>query len=176
MRRPLCFASGAHFHSCLFGLCGSINSRWHHERNFGIDALVSGTGADDLCRDVGRSLLSIVQARSEFANFVRPTIRGLGHARIVFPSISRPIIENLVSIPSGADIQMTQREAVNDAWDLPKEATMDAFVGRHLNGQAIPLWNALSNGSGTSLFNRWGIKLQNRCRRPTLRGGCNVIS
>ena len=50
---------------------------------------------------------------------------------IVLPSISRPIIENSVSIPSGADIQMTQREAVNDAWDLPKEATMEAFVGRH---------------------------------------------
>ena len=32
---------------------------------------------------------------------------------IVLPSISRPIIENSVSIPSGADIQMTQREAVN---------------------------------------------------------------
>jgi ABC-2 type transport system permease protein len=31
---------------------------------------------------------------------------------------------------------MTQREAVNDAWDLPKAATMDAFVERH------PQWAA----------------------------------
>ena len=34
-------------------------------------------------------------------------------------------------MPDGGDILLTQREAVNDAWDLPKSATMDPFVERH---------------------------------------------
>ena len=93
--------------------------------------MVSGTGADDLCRDVGRSLLSIVKRDQNSPTLLGQLLGVWVMLAIVFPSISRPIIENSVSIPSGADIQMTQREAVNDAWDLPKEATMDAFVGRH---------------------------------------------
>jgi ABC-2 type transport system permease protein len=43
----------------------------------------------------------------------------------------RAAIDRAVPLPSGADIIMTQREAVNDAWDLPKAATMDAFVEHH---------------------------------------------
>jgi ABC-2 type transport system permease protein len=39
-------------------------------------------------------------------------------------------------MPPGGAILMTQREAVNDAWDLPKAATMQAFVARH------PEWSA----------------------------------
>jgi ABC-2 type transport system permease protein len=34
-------------------------------------------------------------------------------------------------IPSGAEIILTQRETVNQAWDLPKSKTMDAFIERH---------------------------------------------
>jgi ABC-2 type transport system permease protein len=47
-------------------------------------------------------------------------------------------IDRAVPLPSGADIIMTQREAVNDAWDLPKATTMAAFVERH------PQWAAHS--------------------------------
>ena len=50
---------------------------------------------------------------------------------IVVPTTGRLFIQYAVPVPSGADIQMTQREAVNDAWDLPKEVTMQAFVERH---------------------------------------------
>ena len=50
---------------------------------------------------------------------------------IVVPTTGRLFIQYAVPVPSGANIQMTQREAVNDAWDLPKEVTMQAFVERH---------------------------------------------
>ena len=49
----------------------------------------------------------------------------------IIPAGSRVLIEHLVPIPEGADILMTQREAVNDAWDLPVSATMTPFYARH---------------------------------------------
>ena len=58
---------------------------------------------------------------------------------IVVPTMGRIAIEYVVPVPSGASIQMTQREAVNDAWDLPKEVTMEAFVERH------PQWASYSD-------------------------------
>jgi ABC-2 type transport system permease protein len=57
---------------------------------------------------------------------------------IIFPAAGRIAIDRAVPLPSGADIILTQREAVNDAWDLPKDVTMAAFVERH------PQWAAHS--------------------------------
>jgi ABC-2 type transport system permease protein len=50
---------------------------------------------------------------------------------VLLPALLREGIERAVPLPAGADIVLLQREAVNDAWDLPKAATMDAFVARH---------------------------------------------
>lgn len=50
---------------------------------------------------------------------------------VVLPGAGRMAIDRAVLVPSGADIIMAQREAVNDAWDLPKTTTMAAFVERH---------------------------------------------
>ncbi len=50
---------------------------------------------------------------------------------IVIPASARLIVDRTVALPSGADILMLQREAVNDAWDLPKDATMKPFFERH---------------------------------------------
>ncbi len=55
---------------------------------------------------------------------------------VIVPAAGRMAIDRAVPVPSGADIIMTQREAVNDAWDLPKAKTMTAFVDRH------PQWAA----------------------------------
>jgi ABC-2 type transport system permease protein len=55
---------------------------------------------------------------------------------VIVPAGGRLAIDRAVPVPSGADIVMTQREAVNDAWDLPKATTMAAFVERH------PQWAA----------------------------------
>jgi ABC-2 type transport system permease protein len=50
---------------------------------------------------------------------------------VLLPAALRAGIDRAVPLPAGADIVLTQREAVNDAWDLPKATTMDAFVARH---------------------------------------------
>jgi ABC-2 type transport system permease protein len=55
---------------------------------------------------------------------------------VVVPAAGRMAIDRAVPLPTGADIVMTQREAVNDAWDLPKATTMAAFVEQH------PQWAA----------------------------------
>ncbi len=49
----------------------------------------------------------------------------------VVPAMSDAFIEAIIPAPEGGDIILTQRESVNDAWDLPKEATMETFVKEH---------------------------------------------
>ncbi|OBV12387.1 DUF3526 domain-containing protein [Erythrobacter dokdonensis] len=56
---------------------------------------------------------------------------------LLVPSVSRAAIEAATPVPDGAEILMLQREAVNDAWDLPKEETMAPFLARH------PEWEPL---------------------------------
>jgi len=55
---------------------------------------------------------------------------------VIVPTAARLVIDRFVPIPSGADILMLQRETVNDAWDLPREVTMNAFFDHH------PQWSA----------------------------------
>lgn len=50
---------------------------------------------------------------------------------VILPAGARFAIDRLVPVPPGADILMLQRETVNDAWDLPKEVTMNAFFSKH---------------------------------------------
>ncbi|MGF1545495.1 MAG: DUF3526 domain-containing protein [Parvularculaceae bacterium] len=59
------------------------------------------------------------------------TLAGLWLAvSFVIPSLSETAIAQAIPSPAGGEIVLQQREAVNDAWDLPKDATMDAFVAR----------------------------------------------
>ena len=51
----------------------------------------------------------------------------------VLPAMSAEMSSRLVPLPAGGDIVLTQREAVNDAWDLPKNETMRPFIERHPN-------------------------------------------
>ena len=50
---------------------------------------------------------------------------------IIVPAGLKVGIDASVPVPDGGDIVLTQREAVNDAWDLPVSATMDPFLERH---------------------------------------------
>lgn len=50
---------------------------------------------------------------------------------IVVPVSGKTIVEQVVSVPAGGDILLTQRETVNTAWDLPKAATMEPFLAAH---------------------------------------------
>ncbi len=56
---------------------------------------------------------------------------------LLVPALARAAIEAATPVPEGSAIVMLQREAVNDAWDLPKPATMQPFLARH------PEWAAL---------------------------------
>lgn len=50
---------------------------------------------------------------------------------LVIPAVGDAILEKAIPVPDGGDIILAQREAVNDAWDIPKEATMNPFIARH---------------------------------------------
>lgn len=50
---------------------------------------------------------------------------------IVVPALSKAAIETRQPLPNGGEILLLQRETVNDAWDLPKETTMAAFLQEH---------------------------------------------
>jgi len=47
---------------------------------------------------------------------------------LLVPVLAKPLIDQRVPGVDGAQIAMAQREAVNDAWDLPKETTMEKFL------------------------------------------------
>ncbi|MBD3586920.1 DUF3526 domain-containing protein [Salinimonas sp. HHU 13199] len=49
----------------------------------------------------------------------------------IIPSAGNVIIDKYYNGPHGGAVLMTQREAVNDAWDLPHETTMAAFLENH---------------------------------------------
>ncbi|MBH0040420.1 DUF3526 domain-containing protein [Pseudoalteromonas sp. SWN166] len=49
----------------------------------------------------------------------------------IIPILGDLAINKAVHSPKGGDIVLTQREAVNGAWDIPKQITMDAFVANH---------------------------------------------
>jgi len=49
----------------------------------------------------------------------------------VLPATLTQAISRSVPLPDGGEIVLTQREAVNDAWDIPKEETYAAFLERH---------------------------------------------
>ena len=50
---------------------------------------------------------------------------------LVVPLSAGAIAERTIAVPQGGEILLAQREKVNDAWDLPEEVTMEAFVAVH---------------------------------------------
>lgn len=50
---------------------------------------------------------------------------------LLLPLGAKLVIDRAVTSVSGAEIALRQREAVNDAWDLPKDTTMQAFFAVH---------------------------------------------
>jgi len=49
----------------------------------------------------------------------------------ILPVLLSEVSAKATPMPSGSEILMTQREAVNDAWDLPKSETFEPFVWKH---------------------------------------------
>lgn len=49
---------------------------------------------------------------------------------ILIPLTAQLLFVNQVGGPEGSDVALLQREAVNDAWDTPKEDTLEPFMAR----------------------------------------------
>lgn len=62
---------------------------------------------------------------------------------ILIPAGLKLAIDHAVTIPNNGELLLTQREAVNDAWDIPVNETMDPFVARH------PEWADYTSMQGT---------------------------
>ena len=60
----------------------------------------------------------------------------------VLPATLTQLINTSVPLPEGGEIILTQREAVNDAWDLPKAATYDPFMERHPEWDDYRAWDS----------------------------------
>ena len=50
---------------------------------------------------------------------------------LLVPLVAKTLVDRASPVVEGADIALLQRETVNDAWDLPKAATMDRFFEAH---------------------------------------------
>jgi len=72
---------------------------------------------------------------------------------VILPVASDTIIKQSVTSPNGGEIVLTQREAVNDAWDLPVESTWRDFL------VSYPQWSGSTNMQ--SLFEwKWYFAFQ----------------
>lgn len=108
---------------------------------FYIGAWISGTSITDvifvsLCSVIYLffwTLLSIwLGKRSDNGPKIASKLIGLWVLfAFIIPILGDLTIRNTVHSPTGGEILLTQREAVNDAWDIPKEITMDAFITTH---------------------------------------------
>jgi len=73
----------------------------------------------------------------------------------IVPAILTLVIERTIPIPDGGEIVLTQREAVNDAWDLPREATYQPFLEHH------PEWSNDTNWDSKNGFEwKWYYAFQ----------------
>lgn len=67
---------------------------------------------------------------------------------LVLPTLANVAINRAVPADQGAEIALAQREAVNRAWDIPREATMRRFYATH------PEW-ATSPPLGPEFHYKW---------------------
>ncbi|MEL7540089.1 MAG: DUF3526 domain-containing protein [Pseudomonadota bacterium] len=78
------------------------------------------------------AIIAWINTRSWTAPVNLTTLFGVWLAlAIVAPAGIKMAVDSAISVPEGGDIILTQREAVNDAWDLPVSATMEPFLERH---------------------------------------------
>ncbi|MEO1189470.1 MAG: DUF3526 domain-containing protein, partial [Pseudomonadota bacterium] len=78
------------------------------------------------------AVIAWINARGWTAPVNLTTLFGVWLAlAIIAPAGIKMAVDTAITVPDGGDIVLTQREAVNDAWDLPVSATMDPFLERH---------------------------------------------
>ncbi|WP_096086238.1 DUF3526 domain-containing protein [Agaribacterium haliotis] len=106
-----------------------------------IAGLIAGTKAATLSKAllfvlintaIWTLLCSVFSSLKKPSSFILMSLIGLWLClAVVFPAGIKLISDRSTDMPSGADILMLQRETVNDAWDLPKQETMNAFFAEH---------------------------------------------
>ncbi len=92
---------------------------------------------------------------------------------LVVPALGNTLIQRSVSGPSGGDIMLTQREAVNDAWDLPFDATWGPFLNTHPQWQEYTEMSSLFEWKWYYAFQQVGdqkaAKLSNAYRQSLVK-------
>lgn len=67
---------------------------------------------------------------------------------LIVPALSNVLIERAIPVGEGTEIARAQRDAVNHAWDIPREVTMRRFYASH------PQWQH-SAPLGTAFHYKW---------------------
>lgn len=57
---------------------------------------------------------------------------------LVLPTIAHVAINQAIPVGQGVELTLAQREAVNRAWDIPREDTMDRFYASHPEWRGSP--------------------------------------
>jgi ABC-2 type transport system permease protein len=57
---------------------------------------------------------------------------------LVLPTIAHVAINQAIPVGQGVELTLAQREAVNRAWDIPREDTMDRFYASHPQWRGSP--------------------------------------
>lgn len=81
-------------------------------------------------------IVLMIGAASRFASFSATHLASimLGIwllSTVMVPVVGHTVVNNTVETPQGGDIVLTQREAVNSAWDKPVYDTWAPFVATH---------------------------------------------
>jgi len=104
---------------------------------------------------------------------------------VVLPGGIRILLDRVVSVPDGAEILLLQRETVNDAWDLPREVTMEAFFATHrqwagykpvesaFEWQWYYAFQQVGDQTASALSNAY---IEGRARRDQLAGWASVLA
>lgn len=115
---------------------------------FLVGALLSGASALPLTQ-----ILLLIAAYLIFWMFVAVAIarRGWGSATnaatlaacwlvltLVLPTLSHIVINRAIPVGQGVELTLAQREAVNRAWDIPRETTMQRFFANHPEWRDTP--------------------------------------
>ena len=82
------------------------------------------------------AIVLVIGAAKRFANFSATHLASIMLGvwlvtTVVVPVTAHSVINAVVETPEGGDIVLTQREAVNSAWDKPVEDMWAAFIATH---------------------------------------------
>lgn len=115
---------------------------------FGVGAVLSGVAALPLI-----GVLALVAAYLAFWAVLAMVVGSRGWSSVtnaaalaacwlvltlVLPTLAHVVINRAVPVAQGVELTLAQREAVNRAWDIPREATMERFFANHPEWRDTP--------------------------------------